>query len=60
MEHIRWCRFHYINHWVYGPQKDEERKTHPLLVDFSDLPYSEKEKDGIHNGKIMKMIEQFL
>ena len=44
----------------YGPQKDEERKTHPLLVDFSDLPYSEKEKDGIHNGKIMKMIEQFL
>jgi hypothetical protein len=30
---------------VYGPVKDFDKKTHPNLVDFVDLPDIEKLKD---------------
>lgn len=49
-EHIRWCRFHYLNHWSYGvpangKNKDPKQKIHKCLVAFNDLPEEEKQKD---------------
>lgn len=49
-EHIRWCRFHYLNHWTYGipengKNKDPKQKIHKCLVPFKDLPEEEKQKD---------------
>ncbi len=57
-EHIRWCRFHYLNHWKYGvpdsyhdpdpakrKNKDPEKKIHMFLVPFADLSEQEKQKD---------------
>ena len=32
--------------WTYGPPpKDNEKRTHPLLVPYSELPEEEKDKD---------------
>ena len=25
LEHIRWCRFHYLNHWKYGKTKNKKK-----------------------------------
>lgn len=33
--------------WVYGPIKDPEKKEHPCLVPYSDLPVSQRAKDSI-------------
>lgn len=44
MEHERWMRDRIAQGWTYG-QRDKRRKTHPDLVDWADLPESEREKD---------------
>lgn len=44
-EHIRWCRFHYMNHWKFGAVKKSERKEHCCLVNYESLNEIEKEKD---------------
>ena len=31
--------------WTFGPQRNDERKEHPDLVPYADLPESEKEYD---------------
>ena len=49
MEHIRWCRFHFLNHWKEGKtinvKKDSINKIHPCLVPFEKLNESDKQKD---------------
>ncbi|HUM83338.1 MAG TPA: RyR domain-containing protein [Lachnospiraceae bacterium] len=50
LEHIRWCRYHYLNNWHYGiPEngkaKDREKRIHSDLVPYKDLTGEEKEKD---------------
>lgn len=50
LEHIRWCRFHYLNNWRYGvPEngktKDPVRRIHRDLIPYAELTESEKEKD---------------
>lgn len=42
MEHIRWSRFHFINHWRYGEledgkRKDASRRIHTYLVPYGQL-----------------------
>lgn len=43
--HEAWCQYKLNEGWVYGEVKDVEKKTHPNLVDYDDLPESEKFKD---------------
>lgn len=58
MEHIRWSRYHYVNHWSYGaPEdmpleqdgqrkvKDMDTKRHSMLIPYAELPESERKKD---------------
>ncbi len=49
LEHIRWCRFHYFNHWKYGEKKDSELKTHPLLVPYKEIDKSNHTKDDLYS-----------
>lgn len=45
LEHIRWCRYHYLRNWVYGPKRDKPRHIHHCLVPYDELPEEEKKKD---------------
>lgn len=50
LEHIRWCRYHYLNNWKYGipedgKNKDNIKKIHCDLKPYKQLPEKVKEKD---------------
>ncbi len=45
LEHIRWCRYHYIHNWKYGAVTDNTARTHNCLIPFNELSKEEKEKD---------------
>ena len=33
--------------WVYGEHKDEQRKTHPCIVPYDELPAAQRAKDAL-------------
>ena len=43
--HNNWMKMKVSQGWVYGEVKDFEKKTHPDLVPFNDLPIVEQRKD---------------
>lgn len=45
LEHIRWCRYHYLNNWRYAPATDKSRRLHNCLIPFDALSEEEKRKD---------------
>lgn len=46
LEHIRWCRYHYLHNWAYAPgKKDRARRTHADLVPYAQLSRAEQVKD---------------
>lgn len=45
--HISWMRQKLDDGWKYGPVKDPEKKEHPCLVPFAELPVEQQAKDFI-------------
>jgi len=50
LEHIRWCRYHYLNNWKHGipengARKDTGKRLHADLVQYEELTEEEKQKD---------------
>lgn len=43
--HERWLEHKRSEGWTYGPEKDPEKKTHPCMVPYGDLPEMQKQKD---------------
>lgn len=43
--HESWMRFKIADGWVYGPTKDQERKEHPCLIPYAELPAEQRAKD---------------
>ena len=43
--HEVWAANRIAEGWKYGPKRDDERKEHPCLMPYSELPESEKEYD---------------
>ena len=54
--HDHWTRQRIEAGWVYGPQRDDVRKTHPDLVPYEDLPEDEKEYDRTSVVETLKAI----
>jgi hypothetical protein len=48
--HENWLRFKAEHGWVYGPVKDEMKKTHPCMLAYRDLPETQKFKDKLFTG----------
>ena len=46
--HESWLAHKVAEGWVYGPVKDPERKEHPCMVPYDDLPPEQAAKDGIY------------
>lgn len=45
--HNSWMESYFEMGWKYGEKRDVEKKTHPDLLPFYDLPQDERDKDAI-------------
>lgn len=43
--HENWMREKEADGWVYGPTKDPEKKEHPCMVPYDQLPLEQRTKD---------------
>jgi hypothetical protein len=43
--HDAWREYRIKEGWIYGEKKDLEKKTHPCLVSYDELPAIQKAKD---------------
>lgn len=46
-QHNAWMQDKIIDGWVYGDTKDAEKKTHPCIVPFEELPEFQQKKDRL-------------
>jgi len=46
-QHVQWMLQRQAQGWIYGPVRDEDEKTHPMLVPFEQLPVMEQKKDDL-------------
>lgn len=53
--HISWMQQKLDEGWVYGPVKDAEKKEHPCMVPFADLPREQQAKDFIFRAVVHAM-----
>lgn len=52
--HAIWARGRLAEGWTFGPKRDDERKHHPCLVTYSELPESEKVYDCRTAREVLK------
>ena len=43
--HDTWMKERLAAGWKYGPKRNDDKKTHPCLVPYDELPESEKKYD---------------
>jgi len=48
--HDNWLVYKRIDGWVYGEVKDAEKKEHPCMVAFQELPIDQQAKDYIFHA----------
>jgi hypothetical protein len=46
-QHDAWCKDKTFNGWKFGREKDPDKKEHPCLVPFSELPEFQQKKDKL-------------
>lgn len=54
--HEVWAAGRIKEGWKYGEVRDDERKTHPCLVSYEELPDSEREYDRQTAIQTLKLI----
>lgn len=55
--HEGWCEWKRRHGWVYGPVKDAEKRTHPCLVPYGELPRYQQVKDIVLLAVVRAMAE---
>ncbi len=55
-QHDAWSNFKMKDGWVYGEVKDGEKKTHPCLVPFDQLPKFQQKKDILFKSIVKALI----
>lgn len=48
--HNNWLKEKTEQGWVYGKYKDEQKKTHPCCVPYSELPVEQQKKDSLFSA----------
>jgi hypothetical protein len=46
-QHTRWMEERKGQGWTYGPERDDEKKHNPNMVEYDELSLFEKQKDWI-------------
>ena len=50
--HKSWMAQKEAEGWKYGPVKDPEKKEHPCMVEYIDLPVEQRTKDYLFKGVV--------
>ena len=56
--HEVWAATRIEQGWSYGPERDDEKKHHPCLVPYEELPEAEKEYDRNSAVETLKLIKK--
>lgn len=54
--HENWAKGRVNEGWTYGPERNDKLKQHPCLIDYDNLPDSEKEYDRNTAMETLKLI----
>ena len=54
--HEVWSENRIKDGWTYGPERNDEKKEHPCLIPYNELPESEKEYDRHTSLQTLKLI----
>ncbi len=54
--HDVWAETRISQGWTYGKERDDEKKTHPCLIPYEELPDNEKEYDRNTSIGTLKLI----
>lgn len=54
--HNVWAEMRIKQGWTYGQERNDEKKTHPHLVPYNELPEAEKEYDRNTSIGTLKLI----
>jgi hypothetical protein len=57
--HTNWMKEKQESGWKYGPVKDPEKKEHPCMVPFEELPVEQKAKDYLFKAVVDTMAHYF-
>lgn len=53
--HESWLEHKRKDGWVYGPVKDPDKKTHPCMVSYGELPPEQRVKDLVFVSVVKTM-----
>ena len=56
--HESWMREKLNNGWVYGDEKNADKKEHPCMVLYNDLPEEQRMKDKLFKAVVDSFKEQ--
>lgn len=54
-QHEEWVRAKIADGWMLGVKKDAEKKTHPALIPYENLPEEVKVKDLVFGAIVLAM-----
>lgn len=55
--HESWLAEKVASGWTYGPVKDPEKKEHPCMVPYGELPESQRAKDALFVATVVAMAQ---
>lgn len=53
--HASWLALKESEGWVYGESKDVDKKSHPCMVPYADLPEAQRRKDALYLSVVKSM-----
>ena len=56
-QHDQWMDQKKADGWVFGPVKDADKKTHPMMKPYEELPDFEKRKDALFKAVVSALLE---
>jgi len=57
MSHENWMKLKEADGWAWGPEKDPEKKAHPCMVPFCELPVEQQMKDKLFHSIVQAFKE---